>query len=64
MYPVQVGAFTLFLTSPDQLGLRVAFALNQIFVVSAVDGNLRQPSRMLPYLQSSATAPSATSGSC
>jgi len=51
MYPLQVGAFTVFLTSPDQLRLRVAFALNQIVVVSAVDGNLRQPSRMLPYLQ-------------
>jgi uncharacterized protein (DUF1800 family) len=51
MYPLQVGAFTAFLTSPYQLRLRVMFALNQIFVVSAVDGDLRQPSRMLPYLQ-------------
>jgi uncharacterized protein (DUF1800 family) len=51
MYPLQVGAFRAFLTSPDQLRLRVIFALNQIFVVSAVDANLRQPSRMLPYLQ-------------
>jgi uncharacterized protein (DUF1800 family) len=51
MYPLQVGAFRAFLTSPDQVRLRVTFALNQIFVVSAVDGNLRQPSRMLPYLQ-------------
>ena len=51
MYPLQVGAFRAFLTSPDQVRLRVIFALNQIFVVSAVDGNLRQPSRMLPYLQ-------------
>ena len=51
MYPLQVGAFTAFLTSPYQLRLRVLFALNQIFVVSAVDGDLRQPSRMLPYLQ-------------
>jgi uncharacterized protein (DUF1800 family) len=45
-----VGAFAAFLTSPHQLRLRVFFALNQIFVVSAIDGNLRQPSRMLPYL--------------
>jgi uncharacterized protein (DUF1800 family) len=51
MYPLQVGAFRAFLTSPQQLRLRVLFALNQIFVVSAVDANLRQPSRMLPYLQ-------------
>jgi len=51
MYPLQISAFSAFLTSPDQLRLRVLFALNQIFVVSAVDGNLAQPSRMLPYLQ-------------
>jgi uncharacterized protein (DUF1800 family) len=51
MYPLQVGAYRAFITSDDQLRLRVAFALNQIFVVSAVDGALRLPSRMLPYLQ-------------
>lgn len=51
MYPLQVGAFAGFLTSPHQLRLRVLFALNQLFVVSAVNGNLAQPSRMLPYLQ-------------
>jgi len=51
MYPLQVAAFHAFITSPDQLRLRVAFALNQIFVVSAVDGSLRLPSRMAPYLQ-------------
>jgi uncharacterized protein (DUF1800 family) len=51
MYLLQAGAYAAFLTSPHQLRLRVLFALNQIFVVSAVDGNLRQPSRMLPYLQ-------------
>jgi hypothetical protein len=51
MYPLQVGTFAAFLGSPHQLRLRVLFALNQIFVVSAVDGDLRQPSRMLPYLQ-------------
>jgi uncharacterized protein DUF1800 len=51
MYPLQVGAFSVVMTSPHQLRLRVAFALNQIFVVSAVNTILRQPSRMLPYLQ-------------
>jgi uncharacterized protein (DUF1800 family) len=51
MYPLQVGAFAAFIGSPLQLRLRVLFALNQIFVVSAVDANLRQTSRMLPYLQ-------------
>src|SRR5207237_6134857 len=29
MYPLQVGAFSTVLTSPHQLRLRVAFALNQ-----------------------------------
>ena len=51
MYPLHVGAFAMFLWSPHQLRLRVLFALNQIFVVSALDADLRQPSRMLPYLQ-------------
>ena len=51
VYPLHVGFFSGFITSPDQLRLRVLFALNQIFVVSAVDANLRQPSRLLPYLQ-------------
>ena len=51
MYPLQVGAFSAVMTSQHQLRLRVAFALNQIFVVSAVNTILRQPSRMLPYLQ-------------
>ena len=51
MYPLQVGAFAGLLTSQHQLRLRVLFALNQIFVVSAVDADLRQPSRVLPYLQ-------------
>src|SRR5262245_45949252 len=32
MYPLQVGAFNAFLTSPYQLRLRVLLALNQIFV--------------------------------
>jgi len=51
MYPLQVGAFSAIMTSPHQLRLRVAFALNQVLVVSAVNTILRQPSRMLPYLQ-------------
>lgn len=51
MFPLQVGTFAAFLSEPHQLRLRVLLALNQIFVVSAVDGDLRQPSRMVPYLQ-------------
>jgi uncharacterized protein (DUF1800 family) len=51
MYPLQAGAFAAFLGSEHQLRLRVLFALNQVFVVSAVNADLRQPSRMLPYLQ-------------
>jgi len=51
MYPLQVRFFRNALTGPDQLRQRVAFALNQIFVISAQDGNLGLPSRMLPYLQ-------------
>jgi len=51
VYPVQVGAFAAFMTSPHLLRLRVLFALNQMFVVSALNGNLRQPSRLLPYLR-------------
>lgn len=51
VYPLQVRFFQNALTAPDQLRQRVAFALNQIFVVSAQDNVLRQPSRMLPYLK-------------
>ncbi len=51
MYPLQVRFFRNALTAPDQLRQRVAFALNQTFVVSAQDNALRLPSRMLPYLQ-------------
>lgn len=51
MYPLQARFFRNALTAPDQLRQRVAFALNQIFVVSAQDNALRLPSRMLPYLQ-------------
>lgn len=35
----------------DQLRQRVAFALNQIVVISALENPLRLPQRMLPYLQ-------------
>jgi uncharacterized protein (DUF1800 family) len=51
VYPLQRRFFQNALTGPDQLRQRVAFALSQIFVVSAQDGNLRLPSRMLPYLE-------------
>jgi uncharacterized protein (DUF1800 family) len=51
MYPLQVRFFRNALTKPDQLRQRVAFALNQIFVISAQNTSLRLPSRMLPYLQ-------------
>jgi uncharacterized protein (DUF1800 family) len=49
MYPVQVTFFTNALTAPDQLRQRVAFALQQIMVVSGLTVN--QPSWMTPYLQ-------------
>ena len=51
IYPLQRRFFKNALTAEDQLRQRVAFALNQIFVVSALDGNLRQPDRMWPYLE-------------
>jgi uncharacterized protein (DUF1800 family) len=51
MYPLQVRFFRNALTGQDQLRQRVAFALNQIFVTSALDGALRQPARMWPYLE-------------
>lgn len=51
MYPLQVRFYRNALAGSDQLRQRVAFALNQIFVISALDGDLRMPSRMLPYLQ-------------
>ena len=51
MYPLQVRFFQNAVTGPDQLRQRVAFALNQILVISAVNPNLRLPSRMLPYLE-------------
>ncbi|MBV8905580.1 MAG: DUF1800 family protein, partial [Acidobacteriia bacterium] len=49
MYPVQVTFFKNALTGPDQLRQRVAFALQQIFVVSGL--TITQPSWMTPYLQ-------------
>jgi uncharacterized protein (DUF1800 family) len=51
MYPLQRRFFTNALTRHDQLRQRVAFALNQIFVISGAHPELRLPSRMLPYLE-------------
>jgi uncharacterized protein (DUF1800 family) len=51
VYPLQRWFFQRALGGQDQLRQRVAFALNQILVISAQDGNLRLPQRMLPYLQ-------------
>ena len=48
MYPVQVTFFTNALTGQDQLRQRVAFALQQIMVTSAL--TINQPSWMTPYL--------------
>lgn len=50
MYQPQMRFYQRALTAPDQLRQRVVFALNQILVVSAQDGNLTLPSRMRPYL--------------
>ncbi len=49
MYPLQQHFFSNALSGPDQLRQRVAFALNQIFVVSGID--LRLSSWMQPYQQ-------------
>ena len=49
MYPLQVTFFTNALTGSDQLRQRVAFALQQIMVTSAL--TINQPSWMSPYLQ-------------
>lgn len=51
VYPLQQAFFRNAVTGGDQLRQRVVFALNQLFVTSAVDANLRLPSRMTPYLQ-------------
>jgi uncharacterized protein (DUF1800 family) len=50
MYPLQVYFFNNALTGADQLRQRVAFALSQIFVVSALS-NVTLPSWMGPYQQ-------------
>jgi uncharacterized protein (DUF1800 family) len=49
MYPIQVTFFKNALTGQDQLRQRVAFALQQILVVSGLTAT--QPSWMTPYLQ-------------
>lgn len=49
MYPLQVAFYGNALGANDQLRQRVAFALHQIFVVSALE--ISQPSWMGPYLE-------------
>jgi uncharacterized protein (DUF1800 family) len=51
MYPLQMEFYRNALTGPDQLRQRVAFALSQIFVVSAQEATLNKGSWMTPYLQ-------------
>ncbi|MGH9164741.1 MAG: DUF1800 family protein, partial [Acidimicrobiales bacterium] len=51
MYPLQSAFFRNAVTAPDQLRQRLFFALSQIFVTSAVDTDLRLPSRMTWYLR-------------
>jgi uncharacterized protein (DUF1800 family) len=51
VYPLQQQFFRNAITGGDQLRQRVAFALSQILVVSAVNDNLRLPSRLAPYLR-------------
>jgi len=51
MYQMQLRFFERALLAPDQLRQRVAFALNQILVISAQDGNLNRLNRMQPYIQ-------------
>lgn len=51
MYPLQVHFFNNALTGEDQLRQRVAFALQQIFVVSAANSKVTLPSWMGPYQQ-------------
>ena len=48
MYPLQVEFFKNAIYAPDQLRLRVAYTLGQIFVVSGME--IDQPSSMVPYL--------------
>jgi len=49
VYPLQTRFYTNALYGSDQLRQRVAFALHQIMVVSAVD--IPMPGRLAPYLQ-------------
>ena len=51
MYLLQKHFFENALTGSDQLRQRVAFALSQIFVVSALNSNVRLASWMAPYQQ-------------
>jgi uncharacterized protein (DUF1800 family) len=51
MYPLQLEFYLNALTGTDQLRQRVAFALSQIFVVSAQEATLNKGSWMTPYLQ-------------
>ena len=51
MHDLQFRFFWRALNAPDQLRQRVAFALNQILVISAQEGNLDRMNRMQPYLQ-------------
>jgi uncharacterized protein (DUF1800 family) len=51
MHDLQQRFFWRALTGPDQLRQRVAFALNQILVISAQDGTLNRLNRMQPYIQ-------------
>jgi uncharacterized protein (DUF1800 family) len=50
VYPIQRNYYSNALYGPDQLRQRVAFALHQIFVVSA-SGEVNRPSWMTIYLQ-------------
>jgi uncharacterized protein (DUF1800 family) len=51
MYPLQLQFFTNALSGGDQLRQRVAFALGQIFVVSALSSKVTLSSWMGPYQQ-------------
>jgi uncharacterized protein (DUF1800 family) len=51
MHDLQQRFFGRALNSPDQLRQRVAFALNQIMVISAQDGTVNRLNRMQPYIQ-------------
>jgi uncharacterized protein (DUF1800 family) len=51
MYPLQKEFYEDAIEGSDQLRQRVAFALSQIFVVSAQEATLNKGSWMTPYLQ-------------